>query len=61
MVFLYHYCWGSCLQTTEDPFGYGPPEQSKKVKLLLPIFDNLKENENCDQSYLTKNKKKRNF
>ena len=43
MVFLYHYCWGSCLQTTEDPFGYGPPEKSKKVKLLLPIFDNLKE------------------
>ena len=26
---------------------------------MLPIFDNLKENENCDQSYLTKNKTKK--
>ena len=33
---------GSWLQVTEDPFGY-PPEWSELVKLLLPIFDNLKE------------------
>ena len=59
-MFLYHFCWGSYLQTTEDPFGY-PPEWSEKVKLLLPIFDNLKEKWELWSKIFNKNSKNRNF